>query len=146
MDFLNRRDFLQDSAGVAASLASMSLLGDAETAAATQPRVNANERLNVAVIGVKGRGQEHVRSLAGRHNCVVTHICDADSSVVGQPMTAAEKAQGMRPTYVQDLRRIMDNKNIHAGQHRHAEPLARPGRHLGHAGGQARLRRKAGQP
>ena len=40
----------------------------------------------------------------------------------------------------------MDNKNIHARQHRHAEPLALAGRHLGDAGGQACLCRKAGQP
>jgi len=110
MDFLNRRDFLQ---GLAASLAGTTLLGEADAAAQPQAQGGANERLNVAVIGVKGRGGEHVRSLAGRLNCVVSHICDVDSSVVGSSMTAAEKAQGMRPTYVQDLRRIMDNKNIH---------------------------------
>ena len=40
----------------------------------------------------------------------------------------------------------MDNNEHSRRQHRHAEPLARPGRHLGDAGGQARLRRKAGQP
>jgi len=104
--------FLQ---GLAASLAGGALLDQtAEAAQQPQPKGNANERLNVAVIGVKGRGGEHVRSLAGRHNCHVTHICDVDSSVISSSMTAAEKAQGVRPTYVQDLRRIMDNKNIHA--------------------------------
>src|SRR5205807_1054123 len=72
----------------------------------------ANERLNVAVIGVNGRGRGHVAGFAGRHNCVVTHVCDADSAVAGRALTAAERQQQQRPEFVQDLRRIMDNRNI----------------------------------
>jgi predicted dehydrogenase len=110
MTDLSRRDFLQGSAALAAA----ALAGrHARAERAPQPAGPANERLNVAVIGVNGQGRGHVSGYAGRNNCVVTHICDADSAVVGPAMQSAERAQGRRPTYVQDLRRIMDDRNIH---------------------------------
>jgi predicted dehydrogenase len=105
---LTRRQFLQGSAALA---------GAALVSRADEPRPQSStavaDRLNVAVLGVHGRGREHVRGYAGRNGCIVTHICDADSAVVGPAMDAAERAQHRRPTYVQDLRRIMDDRSIH---------------------------------
>jgi predicted dehydrogenase len=117
MDLFSRRDFLSRSAGLSALLASGALNASAD--AAQQPQANqnnggANERLNIAVIGVNGQGRGHVSGYAGRHNCVVSHICDVDSAVVGPAMQTAARAQGFEPQYVQDLRRIMDNRDIHA--------------------------------
>ncbi len=116
MRTLNRRDFLQCSAGLAAALAGGALLGDTADAGQVQPAPPAagghSDRLKVAVLGVNGRGRDHVKGFAGRHNCIVTHICDVDSSVVSAAMKTAEGQQNSRPTYVQDLHRIMDNKDI----------------------------------
>lgn len=109
MRFLDRREFLMGSAGLAAA----SLLPASTEAAQQNNQGSANERLNVAVIGVRGRGMDHVAGFAGRNNCVVTHVCDCDTAVVGPAITRAEKAQGVRPQFEQDLRRIMDNKEIH---------------------------------
>ncbi len=113
MNFMNRREFLQDSTALAAILA-----GTGTFAAAAEPKAkaakkgDANDQLHVAVIGVNGRGRDHVRGLAGKHNCVVTTICDADSGVIGRAMKSAEQAQGKAPKYVQDLRKVMDDKSI----------------------------------
>lgn len=119
----NRRDFLRTSASLAAVAASEAAFAQT-TPAPAQPatgtgRGNPNERINLAVIGFRSRGREHIQGLAGRNNCVVTHVCDVDSSVpenreVANTLNAAEKAQGVRPQYVQDLRRIMDNNTIQA--------------------------------
>jgi predicted dehydrogenase len=108
MKHLSRRDFLQSAAALAAATAL-----NRPARAQQTPSGPASERLNVAVIGVHGQGRGHVSGYAGRHNCIVTHICDADSAVVGPAMTAAERAQGRQPTYVQDLRRILDDRSIH---------------------------------
>jgi predicted dehydrogenase len=115
MHRLTRRDFLQGSAALAAACATGGLLSDRRTTQAAQAgnTGGANERLNVAVIGVNGRGRDHVTGFAGRHNCVVTHVCDADSAVAGRALDTAERQQRQRPEFVQDLRRIMDNRNIH---------------------------------
>jgi predicted dehydrogenase len=114
MSFLNRRDFLKGSAGLGAALAGAGLVGSSSEAAQEQnQRGGANERLNVCVIGVNGQGKGHVGGYSGRHNCVVTHICDADSAVVRSAMDIAQKGQGFAPRYEQDLRRIMENRDIH---------------------------------
>src|SRR5262252_34957 len=111
MKFWNRREILQSSAGFAGALAGGGILvPESEAGQSDQPRA---DRLNVAVIGVNGRGRDHVSGFAGRHNCVVSHICDADSAVIRPAMQAATKAQGFEPRYIQDLRRIMDDRSIH---------------------------------
>jgi predicted dehydrogenase len=71
-----------------------------------------SETLRVAVIGVHGRGKEHVKSLAGNHGCIVTAICDADEAVIGDAMKYVEKKQGKAPKYVKDLRHVMDDPDI----------------------------------
>ncbi|MBI2808426.1 MAG: Gfo/Idh/MocA family oxidoreductase [Planctomycetes bacterium] len=118
MRFLERREFIQQSVGLASLVAAGYFADDAE--AGQQPRPaqpnprGANERLNVAVIGVRGRGRDHISGLAGRHNCRVTHLCDVDTAVTASAVTLAQKAQGgAAPVVVGDLRRIMDNKDIH---------------------------------
>ena len=116
MGSLNRRDFLHDSAALAAALAGAGLLGSnlsaADTKANKAKKGDANDKLHVAVVGVHGRGMEHVQSLAGKHNCVITTICDADEAVIGRAMRHVEKVQGKAPKFEQDLRRVMDDKSI----------------------------------
>src|SRR5436190_23164466 len=114
MNFLNRRDFLQGTAGLAAALAAERFTPQIAESAQQAPG-GANERLNVAVIGVRGQGKSHLAGYAGRHNCHVTMICDVDSSQAPEAIKIVEKGQGTQPRYVQDLRRVMDDKSIHAG-------------------------------
>lgn len=117
MDQLHRRDFLLGTGRLGAALAGVSLFKGSTEAAqdpAATGRGKPNERLNIAVIGVRGQGLGHVRGYAGRHNCVVSHICDADSAVIGPAMTSAQKQQGFEPKYVQDIRRLLEDKSIDA--------------------------------
>jgi predicted dehydrogenase len=112
MRSINRREFLHDSAALAAALAAANgALQGAEKGKATK-KGSPNERLQVAVLGVHGRGRDHVKSLAGRPDCVVATICDADSAVIGPAMRVAEKAQGKAPKFEQDLRKVFDDKSI----------------------------------
>ncbi len=111
MRSFNRRDFLRTSAGAAALFGTG--LGASAQERAQDNGNQTGERLNVAVLGVNGRGMDHVGGFAGRHNCVVTHICDTDSNVAGRAVRRARDAQGSEPRYVQDLRRIMDDPSIH---------------------------------
>ncbi len=112
---LSRREFLKGSALLAAAAAGVDLSTSVSDAAQTQPTPAGNgDRLNVAVIGIRGRGRDHIRGFAGRHGCVVTHLCDCDTASVPQAtITQTASAQGgQRPTFVRDLRRIMDDRNI----------------------------------
>jgi predicted dehydrogenase len=121
MNQLTRRDFLRGTASLAALASASSLpLATAQEPARQNPAPRgANERINVACIGVRGQGLGHVRSYASKHsqfNCQVTHVCDVDLApgIVGRAVDTARQAQGSEPQVVQDLRRIMDNPQIHA--------------------------------
>src|SRR5687767_7670997 len=90
----NRREFLEDSmfaaaAAAAAGTTGQLLAGDSET-----PRKSANERLHVAVVGVKGRGGSHIGAFAGRQDTLITHIVDIDSVIGPQRATEIGKRQG----------------------------------------------------
>jgi predicted dehydrogenase len=67
-----------------------------------------NERLSVAVIGVRGRGNAHANIFNSRKDCVVTYICDADAAI-GEKVAAQYPG---KPRFVQDLRRIFDDKSV----------------------------------
>ncbi|HEY7327703.1 MAG TPA: Gfo/Idh/MocA family oxidoreductase [Gemmataceae bacterium] len=114
MRSISRRDFLHDSAILAAlagaGLGSESLA--AEKAVAKKGQVN--DQLRVAVIGVNGRGKNHVDALAGNTslNTIITTICDADSAVIGASMKKVENKQGKAPSYEQDIRKVVEDKNI----------------------------------
>jgi predicted dehydrogenase len=110
---MNRREFLQDSAFLAAALAGTGAAGGALAAEkAASKEGGAAERLRVAVVGVRGRGGEHIRGLANKFNCVITTICDADSGVIGRAMKAVERAQGKPPRFEQDVRKLVEDKDI----------------------------------
>src|SRR5437868_6078167 len=113
MATLSRRDFLRGSAALAGAWASTGLFENVVEAGQETPRRRGpNDQLHVAVLGARGRGRSHVGGFAGRHNCLVTHVCDPDTAVIRGAMSAAERAQQRRPAYVQDLRRIMDDPSI----------------------------------
>jgi predicted dehydrogenase len=115
MSSLSRREFLKGSALLAAGAATLSLTESViEAAPAQNPQGGPNDRLNVAVIGIRGRGRSHIAGFGGRNNCRVTHLCDADSSTAADAINYARKQQGgADATFVQDLRRIMENRDIH---------------------------------
>src|SRR5437660_1588407 len=94
-----RREFLQDSALLAGALAGAGWSAGSLSAAkkAKEKPGEANDRIHVAVVGVNGRGMEHVKGFAGRNNCAVTTICDCDEGVISRAMEAVEEVQGHTP-------------------------------------------------
>jgi len=115
MRFFDRREFVQSSAALAAAFAALG--SSARPARATDKakdnaRGSAQDRLRVAVVGVHGRGGEHVHALAGKHNCVVATICDPDVGVIGPTMSHCLSAQGFLPRYEADIRKVLEDKSI----------------------------------
>ncbi len=118
MRSISRRDFLQDSALAAAALAGAGLAADARSAekavALAAKKGQVNDQLRVAVVGVRGRGMSHVSAFAGNNklNTVITTVCDADTGVIGPAMKKIEKQQGQAPKFEQDIRKVVEDKNI----------------------------------
>jgi len=116
---MDRRQFFQDTAALAASIsaiqATMTTAKAAdETSPKTDKKVGANDVINIAVIGVRGRGMEHVRAYNESDEARITTICDVDRNVIGRAMKAVSSNNGSEPKYVQDLRRVLDDKDIDA--------------------------------
>jgi predicted dehydrogenase len=116
---LDRRQFLQDTAALAASISALQATAaraaDEPSAKSDKKKPGANDVVNVAVIGVRGRGMEHVRSYNDLDEARITTICDVDRNVIGKAMKAVSTANdGSEPRFVQDMRRILDDKDIDA--------------------------------
>jgi predicted dehydrogenase len=111
---LDRREFMHDTAWLAAAAAGLAGSGASLHAAPKAPEAKGSpgETLRVAVVGVRGRGRSHVSGFAGRHNCVVTTICDADSAVIDGAMNDAEERQKKLPKFIQDVRKVVEDKEI----------------------------------
>jgi len=109
---LDRRSFLNHSAVIAAATAALRgtpLIADEPKK--SQGRLP-GETLRVCVVGVNGRGMSHVGGFNGVHGCEITHVCDVDPKVIGQAMDKVGKKRGQDPTFVQDIRRALDDKSI----------------------------------
>lgn len=104
-----RRQFLEDSmiATAAAVAVPDQLFVDDER----QSR-SPNQRLGVAVLGVRGRGSSHIGALAGRRDTQITYICDPDLAVGKRRAAEVEKRQGRLPRFVEDLRHVLDDPSV----------------------------------
>ena len=78
----------------------------------TESKVETKDKLRVAIVGVKGRGMSHVSGFLEQKDCVITTICDADKGVIGKAMETVEKKSGKAPKFEQDIRKVVEDKNI----------------------------------
>jgi len=113
MDRISRRHFLEDTLFLLAA-ASASVPVVAEERRPVRRRVSPNEKIHVAVIGVNGRGMGHVNDLASMDDVVVAAICDADTATFGKAVAAVEKKGKPAPKTVQDIRRLLEDREIDA--------------------------------
>jgi predicted dehydrogenase len=103
---MNRRNFVATSAGAAAAGA----LGFNTTTYSGSP----NGTIRVAVVGVKGQGNSHIRQYGAMANVELAALCDVDESVLNQRLGEVEKAKGKRPAAFTDFRKLLEDKTIDA--------------------------------
>ena len=102
---MKRRDFL---AG-AATTGTMAALTPSSKAARSP-----NQQVNLAMMGVRGRGPHLAELFASMSDVNIPYICDVDQNVVEPAMKIVERAKGKRPTLVEDIRRVLDDKTVDA--------------------------------
>ena len=76
--------------------------------------LSANDRIRIAVLGVNGRGNEHLARLATLDNVEVAAICDPDLEVARKRAAEFDQKHDRKVPVVQDLRRVLDDKQIDA--------------------------------
>lgn len=72
----------------------------------------ANDRINAAVLGINGRGKNHISSLMNQENVKVTVLCDPDMNLLKERQTQFKETYNEDVALEQDLRRVMDDPDI----------------------------------
>lgn len=95
-----RRTFIQASAAFSALSAS---------------RVwGANDRVNVAIIGVGGRGQAHIRGYAKQPDANIYALCDVVQANLERSQANVQKLTGQTPKGFKDMHDVFADKEVHA--------------------------------
>jgi predicted dehydrogenase len=98
---MKRRDFV---AGAALAAGTRFIARSSEAAP--------SDRIRVAVIGMGGRGRQHMRLLAKIPGIEVAALCDPDETRLQEKGSEFERMTGKRPRLEQDLRRLLDDREI----------------------------------
>ncbi len=105
MPGINRRHFLQASASTLAGLSARTAAG-----AADRP----NERIVLAVMGLRNRGRDLVRGFADLENVEIAYLCEVDDNVVAPSLKELDKRQKKTPRVEKDVRRVLQDKDVTA--------------------------------
>jgi predicted dehydrogenase len=76
--------------------------------------LGANERINIAVVGVGGRGTAHLREYMNIADCHVAAVVDVDQASQERAVAFVEKTKGHKPKTYADMRQAYADKEIHA--------------------------------
>src|SRR5438445_11541073 len=103
---MKRRKFLKT-----ASAAGLSLVAS--------PRVSSwlgspGEKVRVAVMGLNGRGTVLARTFARAAHAEVAYVCDVDSLVLANGVSAVASAQSKAPKGLGDFRKALEDKDVDA--------------------------------
>ena len=76
--------------------------------------LGANDRVRVAVIGLRGRGWDHVKGYQPIPGVELAYFCDADENVLRKRCADAEALGIPKPKTEFDVRKLLENKDIDA--------------------------------
>lgn len=129
-----RRDFIKK--GVMGT-AGMAIGGMGFTAKSYASVVGANDRINVALVGLRGRGTAHIDEwclLKETHNVRLISLCDVDEQFFAERSATVQEKSGVKPSLEWDMHKVISNPDIHVVFLCHPQPLACAGSHLGMSG------------
>ncbi|HXN47073.1 MAG TPA: Gfo/Idh/MocA family oxidoreductase [Bryobacteraceae bacterium] len=96
----SRRDVLKAAAG-AAWLAPQRVLG-------------ANDRVRVAVVGLRGRGLDHIKRIKQTPGVELAAVVDVDENVIAARLGDIEKLGMAKPATFGDIRKMLEDRSIDA--------------------------------
>ena len=106
---MKRREFIKSTGAASGALAA------APYVLANESWKGANDRVNVAVIGIHGMGQYHVTAFHELENVRVAALCDVDESLFEERVQKLYRDPGLlEPKIYTDLRRLYEDRDIDA--------------------------------
>jgi predicted dehydrogenase len=97
----SRRSFLHTAAAAMASASASQLYG-------------ANDKVNVAIIGLGSRGRNHMDAYAKLPDARIAALCDVDQAALERGQAQIEKLTGYKPKGYSDMRQVFDDKEVQA--------------------------------
>ncbi|MGB8474253.1 MAG: Gfo/Idh/MocA family oxidoreductase [Candidatus Acidiferrum sp.] len=103
---IERRDFLKATGkAITVGAAALALGGKI---------LGANDRVRVAVCGVRGRGHDHIRGFAHVPGVELAALCDVDENVLNMRLGNVEQMGLPKPKPYGDVRKLLEDKDIDA--------------------------------
>ena len=96
---MDRRTFLASSAAAAAGSYSA-------------PAAGPNDTLRVAIIGLRGRGRDHISAYLDEPGVRIAALCDIDESILNRSLKGIESRGKPRPAAFADFRKLLEDKSI----------------------------------
>ena len=109
-----RREFIKKSAMGSAAI---TIGGMGFSSGSYTSIIGANERINVAVIGIRGQGGGHINdycSMKESRNVTLKTLCDVDEQFFADRSKTVLEKTGVRTLNEWDMRKVFDDKDIHA--------------------------------
>jgi predicted dehydrogenase len=101
---VTRRDFIKNTTGAAVALSLPTII--------PASAFGANDKVQVAVLGVNGRGKDHIKGFQKLVNAQVACLCDPDKTILQTRAGEFEKQYSAKVKMEQDLRKVFDDKSI----------------------------------
>jgi predicted dehydrogenase len=110
-----RRQFVEELLAAAAAATATTWIDSEASAKPPTHSAGPNDAIRVAVIGVNGRGREHIDALAKLADIAsIAAVSDCDTTPGMRAVNKVEELTGRAPKFEQDLRRVFDDKSIDA--------------------------------
>ncbi|HJZ96867.1 MAG TPA: Gfo/Idh/MocA family oxidoreductase, partial [Candidatus Solibacter sp.] len=93
---------------------SLAALGGVAWMAGPHQVLGANERVRVALCGVRGRGSDHLKNYSKLPNVEIAAICDVDESVRTKCLSNMDQMGMAKPKTYVDIRKLLEDKSIDA--------------------------------
>lgn len=74
----------------------------------------ANDKIRIAVLGVNGRGKDHIKGFMSQPDAEVVMLCDPDRSILEKRAAEFESTYRKKVSTEPDLRKVFENKSIDA--------------------------------
>ncbi len=107
-----RRDFIQ---GGIIGTTGIAIGGIGFSSKSYASIIGANERVNVAVVGIRGQGQSHIQNYSALANVRVSALCDVDNNLFNEIVKKRFTDKGLpNPKIYSDMRKLYEDKEVDA--------------------------------
>jgi predicted dehydrogenase len=76
--------------------------------------LGANDRINIAVIGVRSRAKALTKAIAKYPDAKIIYTCDVDDAIIEKNNVFCQETLGYVPKVEKDFRKVLEDKNVDA--------------------------------